>query len=197
MDLLVAAKRVRYGGSIAREGWGVQDDEIPARNQLFVRLSDRLVLEPVKDIRRLKGAFFHQGIGLGVSLGGRYGVGALVQKMDMSGAGVSGMKTKAAQETETVEDLRPGRKLGHKAIVDLLVQIEASLVAAEDVHVEAKAVEVYSERTFEGSIEEAVGIRQAFELAGSRFIAFDDGPGGEQRLESGEDEGLALVHSEG
>src|SRR5207237_9900294 len=57
MYFFIAAPRVGTGGPIARERRRVENDAVETRNDFFMRLGDRLRLEPVKYIRFLGWTF--------------------------------------------------------------------------------------------------------------------------------------------
>ena len=117
----------------------------------------------------------------------------------MGSTGARGVQAKPTQETEAIQDLRApaGRdQLGYTLMVDLLVEIETSLVAAQHVHFEAQPVEVDRHRTLNRSREDAIGVRQALELARGSLVPFDESARRKQSLQGGEDHRLALVHAE-
>src|SRR5712671_1314610 len=113
MNLLVAAQRIRHGGAVACERRRIEDDQIEARNDAFMRLDGGVVFEPVENIDRVEGAFVPKPVGGGVALGGFNRVGALVKQMDVLRPCPRRVQTESAEETEAVEHLSAIRKLRH------------------------------------------------------------------------------------
>ena len=107
------------------------------------------------------------------------------------------MQAEPAEEAEAVQHLRVLRQVGDALVVHLLVEIQASLVAAEDIHLEAQAVQVDRHRAVECARQQAIRVRQPFEFARGHLVALDDGAWGEKRLQRSEDYGLPLVHAKG
>jgi len=62
------------------------------RDDAFVRLHSGSGLQPVKHVDGLKGAGLVHLVGLGVAFRGGNGIGALIEKMDMAGAGARGVE---------------------------------------------------------------------------------------------------------
>src|ERR1041384_518073 len=139
MDLFVAAQSIGNRGAIASEGRRVEDNEIPARNDLFVRFGSGLSFEPVENIHGFKRAFIGEAVGSRVSGRGSNGVSALVQEMNPGGTRARSVKAESTEETEAVENLQGtvrtpphlgGFKIGDELIIKLLVEIETGLVAS-------------------------------------------------------------------
>src|SRR5450756_2003406 len=111
VDLLVAAQGVVYGGAVAGEGRRVEDDEVEARDDAFVRLHGGGGFQPIEDVDGLEGAGLVELVGLGVAPGGGDGIGALIKQMDVTSPGAGGVQAEAAEEAEAVEDIATPRKL--------------------------------------------------------------------------------------
>ena len=197
MDLFVAAQGIGHGGAVAGEGGGVEDDKVEPGDDAFVGLDGGVVLEPVEDVDGVEGGVGGEAVAGGVALGGGDGIGALVEEMDVRGAGAGGVEAEAAEEAEAVEDLAASGEAGDGFVIGLLVEVHAGFVAADEVGLELEAVEVHGDGAVEGAEEEAAGFGEAFEFAGAHVAAFEDDAGGENLLERGNDEGFALVHAEG
>src|ERR1017187_7758367 len=83
VNLLIAAQRIGHRSAVAREGWRIEHDQIPAGNRFLMRLHDRLCLEPVEDVYRFGRTLLRQAIGGRVARGGGNDVNALVEHMHM------------------------------------------------------------------------------------------------------------------
>lgn len=147
MDFFVAAQGARDGSAISGEGWRVKDDEVPAGDNLFVRLRGGLGAEPIEHVGGFEGAFVSQSIGGSVAGGSRNGIGALVEEMDLGGTSARGVEAEPAEEAEAIEDLRAFCEVGDELIVELLVEVEAGFVAGKQVGFKFEVIQIHGEGT--------------------------------------------------
>jgi len=94
MNLLVAAQRVRHRRPVARERRRIEDDQVEARDDAFVRLDGGVVLEPVEYIDGVEGAPVRQPVGGGIALGRFNRIGALVEQMNVCRPALAACKPK-------------------------------------------------------------------------------------------------------
>jgi hypothetical protein len=109
------------------------------------------------------------------------------------------VKAEPSEKAETVQHLRARQhrhELRHALIIHLLVEVEAGLVAGEQVGLELKAVQLHNDFSLQRSHQHSAGIRQAFKLARSHFVPLQDGAGREEALQRGDDVRLAPVHAQ-
>lgn len=197
VDFFVSTQGVRHGCAVTREGWRIEDDEVPAGDDFFVRFRDSLGFEPIKNISGFERAFFRKAVRGGITRCSGNGVGTLIQEMDLGcAAATRGVEAKAAKEAEAIEDLRAFSEIGDALVVELLIQVQTGLVACEKISLKFQAVQIDGNGTIQFASDDSVGIGKPFELAGGEFVAFDDGARREYRLEGSEDKGFSLVHSQ-
>ena len=113
----------------------------------------------------------------------------------MGGPGADRVQPEPAQEAETIQHLRPLCQFSHALVVDLLVEIQPRLVAAQHVHLEAQAVQFDRHRAFERPRQHPVRFRQSFKLARGNFAALNYRPRREDRLQRRQNHRLPLVHA--
>ena len=70
---------------------------------------------------------------LGIAARGYNGVGTLVEHMDVGSAGARSVQAKAAQETEAIQHLRVFGEFGDPLVIELLIEVQAGFVTAEQV----------------------------------------------------------------
>lgn len=197
VNLLVAAEGVGDRGAVASEGRWIQDDQIVARDDFFVGASGGLGFEPVEDVGGFEGALPGEAIYFGVFCGRGESFGALVETVDLGSAGFGCVQGETAQEAEGVEDVCAFSIASDGLVVDLLVEVIAGFMAAEEVDREFHSVQIDGDRAFEGAVNDAVDFGEPFEFAGADIVSFDDGAGLKHRLEHVNDVGLAGLHAEG
>src|SRR5437870_1405497 len=83
VNLLISPQSVRNRRSISRKGRRVQDDEVEARDHLFVRTRGRLGFEPVEDVSTFERTLFRQSVLGSIPLGRPYRFGALIDTVNM------------------------------------------------------------------------------------------------------------------
>src|ERR1039458_10905751 len=83
VNLLIPAQRVGHRSAVAREGWRIEHDQIPAGDHFLVRLRDRLRLEPIEDVYRFGGTLLRQVISGRNARGGGNHLSALVEQMQV------------------------------------------------------------------------------------------------------------------
>src|ERR1035437_2025259 len=105
MNLLVATQRIRHGRAVARERRRIEDDQIEARDDAFVRLDGGIFFEPVENIDGVERTFVCKTVGGGVAFGSFNRVGTLVEQMDVRRTRARRVQTEAAEKTEAVEHL--------------------------------------------------------------------------------------------
>src|ERR1035437_168986 len=103
MNLLVTTQCIRHGRAVARERRRIEDDEVEARNDAFVRLDGGIFLEPVENIDGVERTFVRESVGGGVAFGGFNRVGALVEQMDVRSTRARRVQTESTEKTEAVE----------------------------------------------------------------------------------------------
>ncbi len=194
MDFFVAAHGVGNGGACAGERRRVEDDAVEFRDDFLVRTDRGLGFQEIEDVDGLEGALIGESVLLGVTLGGSVGVGALVEGVDLDGAGSRAMQGESAHEAKTVEDLAAIDQLGDELVIALLVEVEAGFVATGNVDVEFETVQFNWHRAFEGTDEDTVGFGESFEFAEAGFATFHDGARREDFNQGVEDKRFALVH---
>src|ERR1035437_7931069 len=133
MNLLVTTQCTRHGRAVARERRRIEDDEVEARNDAFVRLDGGIFLKPVENIDGVERKFVCKTVGGGVALGGLNRIGTLVEQRDLRRPCPRRVQTEAAEKTEAVEHLSALRELRDGLIVRLLVKIHSCFVTADQI----------------------------------------------------------------
>ncbi len=174
MNLLVAAQRIRHGRPIACERRRIENYEVEARDDAFVRFDGGVVLEPVENIYRIEGTFVGEAVGGGVAFGGFNRVGTLVEQMNMRRPCPCRVQTEPAQKAEAVKHLSAFRELRHGLIIHLLVQIHSRLVTADQIRFKFQSVQVHGHMTAQFAEQHAVRFRKPFKLARRHITAFHD-----------------------
>src|SRR5882672_4109174 len=105
MNLFVAAQRIRHGRAVARERRRVEDNEVEARDDAFVRFDGGVVLEPVENIDGVEGTFFREAVGGGVAFGGFNRILTLVEQVNVCRVCAGRVQSESAEKAETIEDL--------------------------------------------------------------------------------------------
>src|SRR5688572_5844141 len=100
MNFFVAAESVWNGSAVSGEGRRIENDQVVARDDLFVWAGSRLGFEPIEDIRCFERTAFGDAVNLGIFRRGRDSLGTLVQSMHAGGAGFGSVEGEAANEAE-------------------------------------------------------------------------------------------------
>src|ERR1043166_5601775 len=63
MDLLISPQRVRNGGAVSCERWRIEHNQVPPRDNFFVRFAVGLSFKPIKDIAYFERTLLFESIG--------------------------------------------------------------------------------------------------------------------------------------
>src|SRR5258706_2514319 len=156
MNFFVTAQRILDRSAVAcKRGW-IEDNNVKARNELFVRGGRRVVFQPIKDVGSFERAVLRQTVRLSVTGSHGDGVLALVHSVDVSGATACRVQREPTEERETVEDLGTGCQLPDQGIILLLVEVQACLVSLQQVGRERKAIKFHLKLTLEAAVKDGV-----------------------------------------
>lgn len=189
VDLLVAAEGIAHGAFGFGEGGGIEDDEVVAGGGGFVALEEvEAVFGDAVDL--------HAGDG-GVLFGDFSGGFADVHGGDFGGSGEGAGLGEAALIGEAVEDAAAFGEGGDVLVVIQLIEVEAGLLAFEEVGVEGAALVADDEGLGGFAADDAFDLLHAFGFADGAFVALDDAAWLEDVVEGLDDEVLAEIHGEG
>jgi hypothetical protein len=187
VDFLVAAGGGVEAGAGFGEGGRVEDD---GRERLVAVLFGGEEVEDVGFAEVDVGEAVEGGVGAGAGDGG----GGGVDGGDRVAAGGE-VEGESAGGSEAIEGAAGAGVAGGGEVVVALVEVDAGLLAFEQVGIEGESVHADADGAVDGAVQDAFFLGQGFTVADGDIVAEDDGAGGEEFVERGEEVGLGAVHA--
>ena len=164
-----------------------------------MRLRRGLGFQPVENVRGLERTWLRQTVG--GSVAGACGdcLFALVNRVDVRRAGPRRVQREATEKSEAVQHLRvrgARDQVSDALTVNLLVQIQPGLLAAQQVHSKLQSVQLDRQFAVEFSRNDTVSVGKTLEFARRDVVALNHSARRKDLLESGDDHRFTLVHAE-
>ena len=118
--------------------------------------------------------------------------------MDVRRAGPRCVQREATEKSEAVQHLRVRRardQVSDALIVDLLVQIQPGLLAAQQVHFKLQSVQLDRQFAVEFSRDDTVSVGKTLEFPRRDVVALNHGARSKNLLESRDHQRFTLVHA--